>query len=417
MRLSGEVLSVLDGDHLSAPARLLSDAEVLAEFGTASLVVVLEDPSYLSSKRSVELKSRRDREKMAQAIFVQTAGANGYGSWAIVPHDGSTQLFVWAIDPSSPEWRRLNALSAIGVDIDRISSELISSREVFVESASDVVLRVNCTERCVQLALMLAGHWVFARRVDTQSGKVLEAIESTVKHLQAKGYVDDTRGISWQLSMLPDALNDVSALWLAEDALMSEPDLISESVIGSQANVEHCLNVIAKPPSRVAERRDLNIALAGLAVSLFMLASLVPFGVLGNVSLPVFKSPAVVDVPQKLLLRHWQLLGLQDHRIVTADTAAEASQILLAAIEQDKNVKLIEFSIESAAIYRLRGELLIDSKSPVERRRYLSVLGQQLSYLIPNYESKIQVNREYSIGDSRANSGFELLLEPRRVES
>lgn len=408
LKLHGEQLFLESTD----PVFPLRNEDLLERFSDRKLTIVLHDPSYLSSRHEVSLKRRSEIKKMAEAMFQQTLAAQGVGSWAVIPRDKSPQLFVWGLDPSSAEWRRLNEIFALGFEIKLLSTDLIAVAPSIDAGSFDGMLRVVCLPQSVQIALMLAGQWVFARRVSRSAGEsALEAIVSTLAHLEGKSYIHSRQALVWELSASEHDRDVLTSLWQGDEARMSAPQLIDPLTAQDKQIPAHGFNAMPRVAKLSSKRRYSTVSAAALALSAVLLVLCLPYTFLANTSTVGLKDEQIDEVPEALKRRYWQLTELQDQSIDTPSSVDSTSASILSVITRDPRLKLVELAKENGAAYSLRGQLVLASDNPLERQRLLAEVILQLGQRLPAYRSTVQVNRAYSIGDNNKTNSFELQLE------
>lgn len=398
------------------PPVALSDSEILQRSEHGAVVVLLDDPAYLSGSYTVELDSRKDRKTMATAKFSEMMGKGGFGSWCV--QGQHSKLFVWGLDSGSAEHQRLHALMAQGLVLQSLSSRLIAANMPASLVGQACAMRVICRGSCVQLALMLSGHWVFARRVDTRMISVAEAVASTVRYLRAQSYIKHTRDVRWQLAVSDEALSMLSELWSGEEPLMTEPQLLPAFDEACSPEVpQYAFNCRGVSVQGFLHKNMRTLMVSGLVFAGLLAAALLPAVLLRGVVLPPFAAVSLEESDPALELRYWKINSLQKTTFNRLSSAAEVADSLIEIVSQEGKVELYELLTEQGGAVRLRCEILQAIDNPLQRESLQQQLLGKIHQALPAYTAEIQSAKQYSIGGVRTDLVFEILLELRREQS
>ena len=399
-------------------ARQLSDQAVIdlsAGLKSTSVHVVLDDPAYVSASYPVELR-RHERQVMAESRFAELGGEEGVGSWCIAPEGAGFRLYVLALDPSSPERGYLKKLASEGLAIRRISSSLMSS--VVECESGDLGLRVVVRDACVQLGLQRHGQWIFARRIEASGEQVKEAVETTLRYLQAQGYLELPFEGTYELVAGDNAQGGLAELWVEPEGILPEP--MRKKAIGVSAlrpTENSTFNCIGQQQGKPSEQRVSSWLLSSALAVALMLAYVVPQKIIRPIAWPVMVDSRDVDLPEGVQQQFWTRSQIQQWVITAPQTVGEDLTRLLAVLDEQPAVNVQDLSIDSGRSYRVRCSLGGQYVDPLHKREVHLLVRDRVAFSLPSHRVNVQAFDGHSLDSRQAESVFELMLEvPRETQ-
>lgn len=398
---------------------LYSDAEALDICRGKRVCVVFDDVAYASDLYPVSLVRRAERNVMAEARFKELAGDAGLGSWCIIPREKSRHLYLFAVDPECAAYSRLLALVVAGLDVARVSSDLLLERVPAEFSASACLLRVRRRGQSLQFALRLQGHWVFVRCVDVDSDSLGDTVESTLQYIRAQGYCEREQAIDWDIQRNLFSDGAFAALRGERDEVSYRADesLISESRTSrfSVHNSFNRMNGLLAMGCQMQHRPVLNAAgTVAILVALMLLPAVLLR--LGPVAEPI-PSDAIETLSAVHQTRFDNLQLIRQRALFSLEPVREVGDLMVQKFASDKYFELLGLYVDGPFSMRLRCRFTGLWSDPLMRQNTVAELQRSLQAVLRTTSVRVADAQALEVGGAGGPQLLELLLELPRETS